>query len=159
MAVSAWTFLSPRVAAAQEAVGADHAIVIEAGAAGEREIPRGPSNFGATLALETTPIEEWLELEFGVTALATAGHTELSSDLVFKKPFRLSATLEFMVGLGLARTLNGPGKGTSHGIEAVLDFMFWRSERHGWYLEPAWSRDSGSGDRSVSLEGGLLFGW
>lgn len=135
--------------------------MIEAGLAGERSIGSGVSNFGATLALEVTPIDEWLELEFGVTTLATSGHTEVSSDLLFKKPFRLSPTSEFMIGLGpfVARTLSGPERGTAHGIEVVLDFMFWRNKNTGWYLEPGWSRNAGSGERSVSLNGGLLFGW
>ena len=152
---------SPQVSAAQDHGDEDHAIVVEAGAAGERSIHDHAYNFGATLALEATPIEEWLELEFGVTALASAGHTELSSDLLFKKPFRLSPTWEFMIGLGpsVARTLSGPARDTAHGIEAVLDFMYWRSKDLGWYLEPGWSRNSGSGERSISLEGGVIFGW
>jgi hypothetical protein len=155
--ISSW----PHLGMAQDHAEQDHALVIEAGAAGERSISAGVSNFGATLAVEATPIEEWLELEFGVTALATSGHTELSSDLVFKKPFRLSPTSEFMIGLGpfVARTQSGPEKGTAHGIEVVLDFMFWRSKDTGWYLEPGWSRNAGSGERSISLNGGLLFGW
>jgi hypothetical protein len=155
--ISLW----PHVSRAETRAEEDHALVLETGLAGERSIRGGASNFGATLALEATPVEEWLELEFGVTALATSGHTELSSDLVFKKPFRLSATTEFMIGLGpfVARTQSGPERGTAHGIEVVLDFMFWRSKDRGWYLEPGWSRNAGSGDRSVSLNGGLLFGW
>src|ERR1039457_125417 len=88
----------------------DHAFVVESERAGERNIRDGCSNFGATLVVEATPIEEWLELEFGVTALVTSGHPELSSDLIFKKPFRLSPTSEFMIGLGptVARALSGP---------------------------------------------------
>jgi hypothetical protein len=160
-AVFAWISLTPQPCIAQEQAAEDHAIVVEAGLAGERDVRDGLSNFGATLAVEATPIEEWLELEFGVTVLATSGHTGLSSDLVFKKPFRLSPTAEFMIGLGpsIGRTVDGPEIGTSHGIEVVLDFMFWRSKDRGWYIEPAWSRNSGSGERSVSLNGGLLFGW
>jgi hypothetical protein len=160
-AVFASISLWPQVGTAEIHVEEDHALIVEAGLAGERSIPGGVSNFGATLAVEVTPIEEWLELEFGVTALVTSGHPELSSDLVFKKPFRLSPTSEFMVGLGpfVARTVNGPGRGTAHGVEVVLDFMFWRNRNTGWYLEPGWSRSAGSGERSISLNGGLLFGW
>lgn len=99
--------------------------------------------------------------QVGVTVLASSGHTEWSSDLVFKKPFRLSATSEFMIGLGptVARTMSGPDRGVTHGLEVVLDFMFWRNKDSGWYLEPGWSRNAGSGERSVSLNGGLLFAW
>jgi hypothetical protein len=161
IAVAAGCSIWPQVGAAQDSSDADPALVLEAGAAGERSSREGVSNFGATLAVEATPIEEWLELEFGVTALAASGHTEVSSDLMFKKPFRLSPTSEFMIGLGptVARTLSGPEKGTSHGIEVVLDFMFWRDKRTGWYVEPGWSRNAGSGERSFSINGGLLFGW
>ncbi len=153
--------LRPQVSTARDQSEEDHAFVVEAAAAGERNIRDGSSNFGPALAVEATPIEEWLELEFGVTALVTSGHPELSSDLIFKKPFRLSPTAEFMIGLGptVARTPSGPQRGTSHGIEASLDFMFWRSKDWGWYVEPGWSRISGSGERSISLNGGLLFGW
>ena len=93
-----------------------------------------------------------------IPALGTSGRTELSSDLVFKKPFQLSPTTEFMVGLGpsVSRTLTGD-KGTAHGIEVVLDFMFWRHASTGWYLEPSWTRIAGSGERSIGLTGGLLF--
>jgi hypothetical protein len=161
IAVFAWISLWPPVGRAETHAEEDHTLVLEAGLAGERSIRGGVSNFGTTLALEATPIEEWLELEFGVTALATSGHTELSSDLVFKKPFRLSPTSEFMIGLGpfVARTQSGPERGTTHGIEVVLDFMFWRGKDRGWYVEPGWSRNAGTGERSISLNGGLLFGW
>jgi hypothetical protein len=37
--------------------------------------------------------------------------------------------------------------------------MFWRTKTTGWYLESGWSRTAGSGERSISLNGGLLFGW
>jgi hypothetical protein len=156
----AWISCWPCAGTAQDQGEVDHAWVIEAGAAGERSSRDRVANFGATVAVETTPIEEWLELEFGVTALATSGHTELSSDLVFKKPFRLSPTAEFMIGFGpTVAHLRGPGGGTTHGIEVALDFMFWRGKDRGWYLEPGWSKNAGGGERSFSLNGGLLFGW
>ncbi|MGA2838875.1 MAG: hypothetical protein ABSG18_01660 [Steroidobacteraceae bacterium] len=157
-AISLWT----HVGTAQDHAEDDHAVVLEAGAAGERNIKGATAaNFGPALSLEVTPIEEWLEIEFGVSALGTSGHTELSSDLVFKKPFRLSSTAEFMIGLGpsVSRTLSAPDKGTSHGIEVVLDFMFWQHQNTGWYLEPSWSRNAGSGAQSIGLTSGLLFGW
>jgi hypothetical protein len=149
----------PHIGTAGDNAEDDRAVVLEAGAAGEHSIHGGASNFGPTLAVEVTPIEDWLEIEFGVSALGTSGRTELLSDLVFKKPFRLSPTTEFMVGLGpsVSRALTGPDKGTAHGVEVVLDFMFWRHASTGWYLEPSWSRTAGSGERSIGLTGGLLF--
>jgi hypothetical protein len=127
----------------------------------EHGIPAGNSRFGAALGIEVTPIENWLELEFGVAASRSSGSTELSGDLVFKKPFRLSETSEFMVGLGpfVSRAGSGSQGETAHGVEVVLDFMFWPRKDIGWYLEPGWSRTSGSGERTVGLTVGLLFGW
>ena len=34
--------------------------------------------------MEFEPIENWLELEFGITTLNTTGHSDLSGDLLFK---------------------------------------------------------------------------
>jgi hypothetical protein len=146
---------------AQQAAGAEPAVIFEAGAAGERNVRGGSANFGPSLAVEVTPIEEWLEIETGASALGTTGHTELSIDMVFKKPFRICPSTEFMIGLGpfVSRTQSGPDKGTAHGIEVALDFMFWRRQRTGWFLEPSWSRNAGTGERTIGVTGGLLFGW
>jgi hypothetical protein len=139
----------------------DHWIVLELGANIERGVPNGPSNFGPALSVEVTPIEDWLEMEWGVEALTTAAHTEVSADWLFKKPFQLAPGTELMIGAGpmLTRTLGGPEVGTHYGIEAVLDFMFWTGRDLGWYLEPSWSRTAGSGERAVGLNFGLLIGW
>jgi len=155
------TAVLPRVGTAEESAEDDHGIVFEAGAAGEHGIHGGGSNFGPNLAVEITPIEDWLEIELGVSALGANGHTELSSDLVFKKPFRLSSTSELMIGLGptVSRVSSGPDEGSSHGIEVVFDFMFWPHKNTGWYLEPSWSRTAHSGDQTIGLTGGILFGW
>jgi hypothetical protein len=150
-----------RPAAAQEPAKGEHTLIFEAGAAGERNVRGGSANFGPSLSIEITPIEEWLEIEAGASALGTAGHTELSMDLAFKKPFRMSPSSEFMIGLGpfVSRTQSGPDKGTAHGLEVVIDFMFWRHLNTGWYIEPSWSRSSGSGERAIGVTGGFLFGW
>lgn len=146
---------------AQEPADDEHTAVLEAGAVGEHGSQGGSSHFGGTLGVEFTPIENWLEVEFGVAALHSAGTAEYSSDIVFKKPFRLSETSEFMVGLGpfVARTVSGSQRDTSHGIEAVLDFMFWKHRDFGFYVEPGWSKTAGTGERTVGLTVGLLFGW
>jgi hypothetical protein len=90
-------------------------------------------------AAEIAPIEDWLEIEAGVSALATTRHTELSEDVVFKKPFRLTSTAELMIGLGpfVSHTSSHPDVGSSHGVEIVFDFMFWPHKTRGWYLEEA----------------------
>jgi hypothetical protein len=148
-------------AQAQDSRDEDHAVILEIGGAGEWPIRgAGGTNYGGTVAAEVTPIENWLELEIGVTALGTAGHTELSGDFLFKKPYRLSATTEFMFGAGpsLSKSLTGSERGTSWSAEFVLDFMFWRRKNIGWYLEPGWSITPKNGQQSLGLNVGLIFG-
>lgn len=76
------------------------AAVIELGAAANRSLTEGQSSFGPTVAVEATPIENWLELEAGVTPLFRRHSTEWSIDLLFKKPWTLSDKMEFMFGVG-----------------------------------------------------------
>jgi hypothetical protein len=73
--------------------------VAEVGGAGEWGL-KGGSNFGPTTAVEVTPIENWLELESGVTTLFRHGQSEWDTDFLFKKPYTLSDTVEFMFGAG-----------------------------------------------------------
>ena len=98
-----WTILvvgvlqfSTRFVFAQEDADKDHSFVLEIGSAGEWNLNESSSQFGGTVAVETTPVENWLELESGVTALKASDHTEVGLDLLFKKPYRLSGTAEFM---------------------------------------------------------------
>jgi hypothetical protein len=56
--------------------------------------------FGPDLAVEVTPIENWLELEEGVIPLFTGHSTEWDVDLLVKKPWTLSKKAEFMFGVG-----------------------------------------------------------
>jgi hypothetical protein len=76
------------------------AAVIEVGAAAERSLTEGQSSFGPTAAVEFTPLENWLELEAGVTPLFRRHSTEWTTDLLFKKPWMLSDRNEFMLGVG-----------------------------------------------------------
>jgi len=141
--------------------GPDHSFILEIGTAGEWPLNGERPNFGGTIAGEIEPIENWLELEFGVSTLATAGHTELSGDLLFKKPFRLSPTVEFMVGAGpsLSRTLNGPDAGTSWNVEFALDWMFWPTKNIGWFIEPTWSVNPKNGQQAAAVSIGILIGF
>ena len=141
--------------------GAEHSFILEIGAAGEWPLDGERANFGGTIAGEVEPIENWLELEFGFTTLATAGRTEISGDLLFKKPFRSSPTIEFMVGAGpsLSRTLNGPDQGNSWSVEFALDWMFWPAENLGWYIEPTWSVNPRNGQQSAAVSIGILIGF
>lgn len=152
--------IATAVVHAHESGDQDHAVVLEFGAAGEKPITGGASNFGGTLGAEVTPIENWLEIEFGLAALSTAGRTELSTDLLFKKPYQLSRTVELMVGAGpsLSKTLNGVDRGTSLGVEVALDFMIWPFRKFGWYVEPTWGIVPKSGEQTVGISVGVLIG-
>ena len=58
------------------------AAVIELGGAADRSLTENQSSFGATVAVEATPIEDRLELEAGVTSLFRRHSTEWSVDLL-----------------------------------------------------------------------------
>lgn len=139
------------------------AAVIEIGAAVSHDLGNGGSSFGPDIALELTPIENWLELEAGVTPLFSRRSTEWGTDLLFKKPWTFSEKFEFMFGLGpeWIRTQENGVASNSLGGEIALDFMFWPSAKHkfGWYLEPAFDYSFGPGhERSIGISGGLLIG-
>jgi uncharacterized protein YraI len=144
----------------EESGSSEHSFVLEIGAAGEWSLDGERPNFGGTIAGEVEPIEDWLELEFGYTTLTTAGHTELSGDLLFKKPFHFSPTAEFMVGAGpsFSRTLNGPEPSDSWSIEFALDWMFWPTKNLGWFIEPTWSVNPKNGQQAAAVSIGILIG-
>ena len=137
------------------------AAVVELGAAGFRSLQDGTSSFGPSVAVEVTPIKNWLELEAGTTALFRRHSTEWGTDLVFKKPWDLSKKVEFMLGVG-PEWVHSKQYGittNSASMEAVADFMFWHSAKHrfGWYLEPTYEYNFARGhEQSVGLTGGLL---
>jgi hypothetical protein len=137
------------------------AAVLEFGGAGEFETRESQWRFGPNLAIEVTPIDNWLELELGVSALRASGSTEWESELLFKKPFELSEKIELMAGLGPTWThTHAQGeRANSAGVELGFDVMFWRTRRWGWYLEPSYSIGfNGDRPRAVGLTAGLLFG-
>jgi Bacterial SH3 domain len=141
--------------------GPEHSLVVEIGPAGEWPLNGERPNLGGTIAAEIEPIENWLELEFGFTTLSTTGYTELSSDLLFKKPFPISPTAEFMAGLGpsFSRTLNGPDRGDSWSVEFALDWMFWPTKTLGWFIEPTWSINPRNGQQAAAVSSGILIGF
>lgn len=149
------------LAGGRDESNAEHSLVLEFGGAGEWPLNGERPNFGGTIAAEIEPIEGWLELEFGLTTLATAGHSELSGDVLFKKPFRLSPTVEFMAGAGpsLSRTLNGPEQGNAWSVEFALDWMFWPTRNVGWFIEPTWSVNPRNGQQAAAVSVGILIGF
>ena len=137
------------------------AAILELGAAASRSLNDGGMAAGPSVAVEVTPIKEWLELEAGVTPLFSAHATEWDTDLLFEKPWTLSRKVEFMAGIGpeWVRTRSAGTFVNALAGEAALDFMFWPPRRHkfGWYLEPAYEHGFvNAHDQSIGLSGGLL---
>ena len=125
-----------------QSVDKEPVAVIEIGGAASRSLTNGESNFGASFAVEATAIENWLELEAGITPLFQHHSTEWTIDFLFKKPWTISSKAEFMLGSGPEWIhTNARGvKTNSVAVEVAPDFMFWRSAKHrfGWYLEPSY---------------------
>jgi hypothetical protein len=158
------TCLVPRLMFATAAAGEDHDpfAVVEIGGAGEWNPQDGGSAFGPTAAVEFSAIKNWLEVEAGVTSLLSKGSPEWDTDLVFKKPFDLSPSVEFEPGFGAAwvRARDAAGRTDSLAGEAVLDFMFWPApeRKFGWFLEPSYAYDFGKSQPTFGVGAGLTVG-
>jgi hypothetical protein len=141
----------------------DPGVILEVGAATSWNTTGGAATFAPNFAAETTPIENWLELEAGVSPFFTWNSTELDTDLLFKKPWTLSKRAEFMLGVGpewVYLRQNGRTSNSAAG-EIAGDFMFWPNGRHrfGWYLEPAYDYSFAKGhQQSIGMSAGLLIG-
>jgi len=135
--------------------------ILELGAGPAHSLSRGGWTLSPTVAAEVTPIENWLELEFGVTPTFSHHSTEWDTDVLFKKPWTLSKKVEFMFGVGpewIHIRENGITTNSVAG-EIALDFMFWPSptRRFGWYIEPAYDYTLGrSHDQAIGVSIGLL---
>jgi hypothetical protein len=138
----------------------DHALVLELGAAGDWSHAEG-FHPGGTFAFEITPIENWLELEIGFTAIRADASTEMPIDVLFKKPWRFSPQFEFMIGVGPEIVhATGTERTTFWGLSSVLDFMFWPRRNLGWYVEPGYEMTfrGGMKHQGVGIAAGLLIG-
>ena len=147
------SLLFSRSARAQEK---EPSAIVELGGAGEWGLP-GASSFGPSVAVEFTPIKDWLEIEAGVAPMFSRGRAEWDNDLIFKKPFTLSDKVEFMIGAGPQWTFSP--EGTKIGVELAADFMFWPTadRKYGWFLEPTFGYSLSSGhEKSLGLAAGLL---
>ena len=139
----------------------DPIAIVELGAATSWNFNGGSATFAPNLAAEVTPIENWLELEAGVSPFYTHNAAEWDTDLLFKKPWTLSKKAEFMFGVGpewVHLRQNGKVSNSVSG-EAAGDFMFWPTGKHrfGWYLEPAYDYSfAGSHQQSIGMSAGLL---
>jgi hypothetical protein len=139
----------------------DHSITFELGWAADWSRHEGTRAAGGTFAFEVTPIEHWLELEVGATAIHAPENVETSLDVLFKKPWRVSPRFEFMVGVGPELIHEArSGGGTHWGVSAVADLMFWPKRNIGWYLEPGYEAgfQSGGTQHGLALAAGILIG-
>ena len=138
----------------------DHRIVYELGWAADWSHAEGVHPKGATLAFKVTPIEHFLELEFGVTAIRADGKTEIPVDVLFKKPWQFSRQFELMVGIGPEWIhATGAESGSFWGLSSVVDLMFWPKANTGWYLEPAYEVSFRDGKHhGLGIAAGLLIG-
>jgi hypothetical protein len=138
----------------------DHSLILEFGAAGDWSRAEG-AHPGGTFALEITPIEHWLELEIGFTAIRAEKSIEMPVDVLFKKAWRFSHQFEFMIGVGPEIIhATGPNRATFWGLSSVLDFMFWPRKDIGWYVEPGYEVTfrGGTTHHGLGIAGGLLIG-
>jgi len=108
-----------------------------------------------------TPVEHWLELEIGVTAIRSDRSTEVPVDLLLKKPWQFSLAFEFMIGIGPELVhATGSERGNFWGVNSILDFMFWPRRNVGWYFEPGYEitlRHTRT-QHGLGFAAGVLFG-
>lgn len=116
--------MSSAFAEGAENKGKDHVAIVEFAATAEREISERSSHLGPAIGASTN----W----------SHGTHWEL--ELPFKKPFRLSESVEVMPGLGptWSHTTQTGQRQSAWGVEAVVDFFFWHGKHVGWYLEPSY---------------------
>ena len=135
----------------------DPLAVLSVGPAGEWGFPGGKFSRGPSVAVEFALIKEWVEVEVGGAKLFRRGNSEWEADIVFRKPFTLSETTEFMIGLGPMWT-KATGESWKVGTTFMADFMFWSSpeRKYGWFIEPSYSVSKG--ERSAGVSVGLIFG-
>ena len=157
---------SPQDSSTHSESGADdkeNKAILELGGATSWNISGGTPTWAPNFAAEIEPIENWLELELGVSPFYTHNSSEWDTDLLFKKPWTLSRTAEFMFGIGpewVHLRQNGRSTNSLAG-EVAGDFMFWPTGKHrfGWYLEPAYDYSfAGGHQKSLGISFGLLIG-
>ena len=141
----------------------DPVAILELGAATSWNFNGGAATFAPNLAAEITPVENWLELEVGVSPFYTRNSTEWDTDLLFKKPWTLSRKAEFMLGIGPQWVHLRQNGRTTNSIagEVAGDFMFWPTGKHrfGWFVEPAYDYSFARGhQQSIGISCGLLIG-
>jgi len=129
--------------------------IVAIGGAGEWGLP-GAASFGPSVSVEFTPIRNWLEIEIGTATMFRRGVTEFETDLLFKKPFTLSDTVEVMVGAGPSWSYTRQ-EGIKWGATVALDVMVWPwpERKFGWFVEPSYTVNQDN-EKSLAVSVGLL---
>lgn len=134
--------------------GPDRTIVVGAGVAGE--IESASFKRGAAAFVEYGALDH-LEIELGGQAVWGPAGRELSADLVFKWPRRLTPALEVMIGAGPTVAV---AHGSSWGVEATIDVMWWATSRVGLWIDPTYDFYlSGRAANSYGATAGPMIGW
>jgi hypothetical protein len=136
--------------------------ILEVGAAANWNTTSGTPTFAPSLAVEMTPVENWLELELGVSPFYTHNSAEWDTDLLFKKPWTISRKAEFGGRWPAVVSPHPKWKdGELDSGRGAGDFMFWPTRKHrlGWFVEPSYDYSfAGGHQQSIGMSTGLLIG-
>jgi hypothetical protein len=81
---------------------------------------------GVSIGVERVLVPGWLDVEVSVLVAPGSGGLTLPIDLVLKKPFELSPTVEAFIGLGLATEWFEAGESeTAYGAASQLGVYYW----------------------------------
>ena len=139
----------------------ESSVVVELGGGGEWD-PHGGASYGPNVALEFEVIEHWLEIETGLAPRFERGESEVEFEMIFKKPFELSESVEFLIGAGpvwVHHSEESP-KDSIAG-EAIVELVYWPRQDHkvGFFVEPSYSYNFGEGhEKTVGVTAGLHIG-
>ena len=133
----------------------------EIGGVSSTNIKSGKSSFGYGLSVEATPIEDWLEVELGLSDTYAAHFAETDIDFLVKKPWTFSSRLEFMLGIGpeWSHSTYHEVQDDAWNGELALDFMYWpfKKREFGFYAEPAYVYGfNAAHEQSAEISAGLL---
>jgi hypothetical protein len=81
----------------------DSKVILELGAATNWNFSGGAATFAPNLAAEITPIENWLEIEAGISPFYTRKSTEWGTDLLFIYVHRMGLFAAYRRTCGICR--------------------------------------------------------
>ncbi len=134
-------------------------VVLVVGGGGEWGV-NGGSAYGPNVAMEFTVIEHMLEIETGVSPRFEHGEGEVEFELIFKKPFDLTESLEMVLGAGPVWVHRRHEQDSIAG-EVSVTFVYWPQEEHkvGFFVEPSYTYDfGGEHEEAIGAKAGLYIG-